>query len=146
MASDPVDLATVEEAIIRILTDKPGHRVRTVDVMLALGLRPLRVRRDLAAHKRLLCHCFGPNGIGTTMRDMIVFATHNYAAGLIRRGVKIEAAKQLAGLTHTNSFSRQFRSFFGCLPHEMQPVHLRRQPPACDIHAVEMGDHWKSTS
>jgi len=106
--------APSHEEIARIvwqfLEERPGTRPTIADVGRAVGRTPLQLRRALANGRRETA-----NGSGT-LRAMLTSACITYAAALVKRGEKVEAAMFLSGFRHKTNFGRQFRRQFGCLP------------------------------
>jgi AraC-like DNA-binding protein len=90
---------TLNAAVLR-------RKPKVSEVAAMAGMRQPELRRRLS------------NEVSTipTIRRYITNVCFEYAAQLISSGVKIEAARELAGFRQKTNFNKRFVALFGCLP------------------------------
>ena len=86
------------------------------ELALACKRSSTQLRRDQKANR------------AARVRDLITYGCLLYAANLISKRTKCEAAMTLAGFRNKTNFNRDFRTYLGCLPHEF----AGRRPTADD--------------
>lgn len=103
----PPTRGELTEVIVEWLRRHPCRRLSEAELARSLSTTPGQLRRAWRA-----------SASTDTIRDVMIETRIRFAAGQIRRGIKIEAARRLSGFQHVSNFNTQFRRRFGCLPHQ----------------------------
>ena len=130
MDSEPLSLGRWEQVVWQWLDVHPGKPPTLGDVACALDTTLLRLRREHERLARLLDKCLGDDWTSPSPRELLAYSRMSYVARLVAGGVKIDAARALAGYSPNSksSFNRRFRAFFGMTPQEFRAC-LEDHPP-----------------
>lgn len=105
-------LPEIQREVWQLLEVRPGHRPSMTGIAGRLDRSYRQFCRDIKPTKH-------------TGRQLRSWCCITYAAHLIGKGVKVEAAMALAGFHNHTHFNERFREYLACLPHEARSLELQ---------------------